>query len=190
MFSHRFLLPGESEHMDTCPLTLQSPQWRGGTRELRSRGAGSADSLCWRPSWHCSQGPLGQPIHHLWEPREMCPATCRTGHTRDPRVIPIISKVRGPVQLSHSHTQQSRERVGPRTGCTQTPPPGVHSQNLPQVASQDRGAHGPCPQRLRPASLGLPLVSLRQSTPNGHIQGGSYSRGRRGCDAAAHLWGE
>lgn len=30
MFSHRFLLPGEREHMDTRPLTLHSPRQRGG----------------------------------------------------------------------------------------------------------------------------------------------------------------
>lgn len=53
-----------------------------------------------------------------------------------PRVILISSKVRGPIQLSHGHTQQPGERAGSRTGCmhpTWSPFPEPSSHGQPGV---------------------------------------------------------
>lgn len=57
----------------------------------------------------------------------MCPPTCRTRHTHNPRAIPIIGQVWGQVQLSHSHAEQPR---GDQAALT---PPGGQSQSLPHV---------------------------------------------------------
>ena len=43
------------------------------------------------------------------------------------------------------------------------------------------------PIQLSHSHTKQPLGSVGEATPNGHVQGGSYSRAWGGCNAAAHL---
>lgn len=133
------------------PRTLQSPTTQEAQESSGVEVLGVLSLCAGDPPRTAPRGPLvGPPITpgNLDVPTHMQDWT-----SHDPRVILISSKVRGPIQLSHGHTQQPGGRAGSRTRCTQPtwspfPEPSPRGQPGAPMGHTLRGSAQPAEAHL------------------------------------------